>query len=57
MSFVWHAKKLNKDEAQCNHCLKTYKLGGGTSSLILHLKNQHSEMLKNAAEKVEAKRN
>lgn len=46
-SFVWqHAKKIDKDRGQCNHCGKTYALGGGTSSLVLHLKNQHANILK-----------
>ena len=46
-SIVWqHAKKIGKDHGQCNHCGKTYALGGGTSSLVLHLKNQHANILK-----------
>lgn len=56
-SFVWlHAKKIENDRGQCNHCGKTYALGGGTSSLVLHLKNQHANVIKpNTSEVMQTK--
>lgn len=33
--------KKEKDSATCNICKKTYKTGGGTSSLISHLQRLH----------------